>query len=292
MGIKLKYLFIAMRPYQWVKNFFIFMPLVFGQHLFERMGLLKTLATFFLFSFAASGVYLANDILDLEGDKKHPTKRHRPIASGLISIRQSKVVAIILICSVIFFSFILDKNICWIIIIYCGLNLLYTLKLKDAVILDVFCIGAFYYFRILAGSLSGNVVLSNWMILCTILLALFLAFGKRRYDLQVSRGSKPVYLKYNIYFIDRMISIISGSLVVFYALYTMDQHTINQFQTRNMIYTIPFVYYGIFRYLYLIDKKQIGGDPTLILLKDKKMQMNLLLWIVTCITILYFPSIS
>ncbi|MDP6686309.1 MAG: UbiA prenyltransferase family protein, partial [Candidatus Omnitrophota bacterium] len=231
-----------------------------------------------LFSFAASGVYLINDIMDLESDKKHPIKRLRPLVLGRITIPQSRIASLILISIAISISFIFNKDICWIIASYIALNLLYTKIFKNIIIVDVACIGIFYYFRIMAGSLSSNIVLSNWIIVCTVLLALFLALGKRRYDLKVSRDPNLIYRKHNRHFINRIISIICAAIVIAYALYTLDQHTIARFGTNHMIYTIPFVYYGIFRYLYLIDKKGIDGDPTLALLKDRKMQFNLLLW--------------
>jgi 4-hydroxybenzoate polyprenyltransferase len=284
----MKYLLIAMRPYQWIKNFFIYLPLFFGQQFFNGAALLKTTIAFFIFSLAASTVYLINDIIDLESDRKHPVKKLRPLASGKITIFQAELTAFILGSVSVFFSFVLDIRLGLIIMTYLVLNFIYMLILKDAVIIDVFCLGAFYYLRILGGSISSNVILSNWFIFCTVLLALFIGFNKRRYDLILASESKVVYTKYTRYFIDRIISIILASVVISYTLYTMDQHTIQRFGTPHMFYTIPFVYYGIFRYLYLLDKGNLGSDPTLVLLKDWKMQLNLLLWIIACLAIIYF----
>jgi len=288
MNEKTKYLLIEMRLYQWIKNFFIFLPLVFGQKLFDASALIKTTAVFFIFSFAASAMYLINDINDLESDKKHPRRRLRPLASGKVTIAQAKVLAYVLMVCAILSSFILDRNICGIILIYIALNYIYTKVLNRVVIIDVFCVGAFFYLRILAGSFSSDVILSNWIILCTTLLALFLAFTKRLYDLKAAEESKVVYKKYRKVFLERMISIIAASIAISYALYTMDQQTMHRLGTQHMFFTIPFVCYGLFRYLYLIDEPDYTGDPLVTLLQDRKMQINLLLWIILTVGIIYF----
>ncbi len=284
----MKYIIIAMRPYQWTKNSFLFLPLVFGQRLFNPSALLKTTLMFLLFSVTASAVYLINDVVDLETDKQHREKRLRPLASGKITVLQARITAFILGAIVVPLSFLLDIQAGWIIVIYIVLNYMYMKVLKNAVIIDIFCIGAFFYLRILAGAVTSEVMLSNWIVLCTILLALFLAFNKRRYDLKAYREYPPVFAEYDSYFIDRMVSVISSSIVIAYALYTMDMKTIDRVGTEHLIYTIPFVYYGIFRYLYLIDKSNLGGDPTRILVRDHKMQLDLALWILVCIAIIYF----
>ena len=284
----MKYLLLSMRPHQWTKNLFIFLPLIFGQQLFNFEAFLKTFFMFFLFTLAASAIYLINDIVDLENDKQHQEKCHRPLASGKITVSQAKVAAFILSGISIPLSFLLNIYAGCVIVIYIALNYVYMKILKNAVIIDVFCIGAFFYFRILAGSIATDIMLSNWIILCTVLIALFLAFNKRRYDLKVSKSGSLIYTKYSRYFIDRMISIISSSIVIAYTLYSMDSKTIEKFETAHLIYTVPFVYYGLFRYLYLVDKKGTGGDPARILLKDYKMSLNIVLWIIMCIVIIYF----
>lgn len=242
---------------------------------------------FFLFSLSASAVYLINDIIDIEDDKLHLEKRLRPLASGRITVSQAKSAAFILSVITISISFILDRYAMWIIVVYMALNYIYMIFLKKTVIIDVFCIGAFFYLRILAGSVINHIVLSDWIIVCAVLLALFLAFNKRRYDLKSSRNQFG-FVKYNKYFIDRMISIVSSSIVITYVLYTIDTKTVERFGTTHLIYTVPFVYYGIFRYLYLTDKEGFGGDPTQVLFKDYNMLLNLLLWIITCIAVIYF----
>ena len=243
---------------------------------------------FFLFSLAASAVYLINDIIDIERDKQHRIKRLRPLASGKISIFQAKITAFILGTTAILFSFILDIYAGWIIVVYIILNYIYTKILKNIIIIDVFCIGAFFYLRILAGAIVSDVVLSKWIVLCTVLIALFLALNKRRHDAMLTKEAGYVYIKYSGDFAKRIIFILAFAIVIAYVLYTIGSETIERFGTNHLIFTIPFVCYGIFRYLYLVDKRGLGDDPAHLLLKDYKMQLNLALWITTCIAIIYF----
>lgn len=285
---KMKYLFLAMRPYQWSKNLFIFLPVLFGHQLTNLAVILKSGYIFIAFCLTSSAIYLVNDILDVEEDKRHPEKCNRPLASRKITLLQAKITAVILLLVALFFSFLLDSNIGLIISVYIVLNYFYMRFLKHVVIIDVFCVGAFFYLRILAGRLSNNITLSSWIIMCTVLLSLFLAFNKRRYDLEVAKEHKPVFSKYTIYFIDRVVVIISASVIIVYTLYAMDLQTIQKFGTNHLIYSIPFVYYGIFRFLYLIDTKRYGGDPAHILISDYKMQIDLLLWVIVCIGVIYF----
>ena len=284
----IKDIFFAIRPYQWMKNFFVFAPLLFGNKLFDLSAFLKTTLMFVLFSLTASAIYLINDINDLENDRQNPDKRFRSLALGKFTELQAKIAAGILGSIAIGCSFMLDIRAAGVLIVYVGLNGLYMKFFKKEVILDAFCIGGFFFLRILAGAVAGEVFLSNWLILCTILLALFLAFNKRHYDLRLVKQGSFLKNNYSRYFINRMVSIISASLVIVYALYAADPETITKFGTNHLLYTIPFVYYGLFRYLYLIDKKGLGGDPTRILLSDGRMQLNLLLWVFACIAIIYF----
>lgn len=288
----MKYLFFALRPKQWIKNLFIFLPLIFGKKLFDFPNNFKIIAAFFLFSLTSGVVYLINDIIDLEKDRLHPTKKLRPIASGKVSISQALITACILGILSIIFSFMLDIYFGWVVVAYLIFNLIYSKILKDAVIIDVFCIGAFFLLRIIAGGVVAGVEMSHWIIFLTVLLALFLGFNKRRQELRLlerkAATHRHVLLKYNTYFIDQMIAVITSSIVVVYMLYTVDARTVGEFGTKHLIYSIPFVYYGIFRYLYLIHKLGKSGDPMRILLSDGKMQFNLALWIIVCIAVIYF----
>ena len=289
---KIKYLFFALRSKQWIKNFFIFLPLVFGKKLLAYPIDLKVIAAFFLFSIASSVVYLINDIIDIEKDKLHPTKRLRPIASGKLMVREAWTAAVILGAIAITCSFLLDIYFGMIVVVYLAFNFLYSKILKNAVIIDVFCIGAFFLLRIIAGSIVAKVQMSHWIIFMTVLLALFLGFNKRRQELSVL-GKEAIYhrrilTQYSVYFINQMVLVITSSTVVCYMLYTVDPETVKRFGNSHLIYSIPFVYYGIFRYLYLIHKLKKEGDPTRILIADKKMQLNLVLWLIVCILVVYF----
>jgi len=284
----IKYLFIAMRPHQWLKNIFIVFPLVFGKKMTDPILLSKTVLMFIAFSFLSSAMYLINDVIDLEEDKQHPEKLKRPLASGKVTVKQTLLLASVLCLGSVFFIFAIDAQAGIVAIFYLALNYAYMRYLKHAVIIDVFCIGSFFYIRILLGGIASGVVLSNWIIMCTVLLALFLAFNKRRYDLEFSKEQRPVFSKYSENFIDRMISVVSATLIGAYAFYVMDEQTILRFGTNHLIFSIPFVYYGLFRYLYLIDTKWYGGDPSKILIKDYKLQIDIVFWVIVCVGVIYF----
>jgi len=286
--VKMKYLLAAMRPHQWLKNFFIFLPLIFGQKLLDIGLCLRILYVFVGFSLVASAIYLLNDIMDIEQDKLNPEKRNRPIASGKVTISKAAITALVLITAGLIGAFTLNKNCAYVIIIYIILNFLYMKFLKKVMIIDIFCVGAFFYIRILIGGLISGVELSNWIIICGVLLALFLALNKRRHDLGVFDKQGIAFSRYNPQLIDRMISIISSSVVMAYILYATDARTIERFGTNRLIYTVPFVFYGVLRYLYIVDTKRLGGDPARILIGDGKMQLNLALWLVASISVIYF----
>lgn len=288
----IKHLLFALRPKQWVKNVFIFLPLIFGKKLFIYPANVKSTIAFILFCMASSTVYLINDIVDIERDKIHPTKRLRPIASGKISVKQGIFMAFILGILSVIYSFMLNIHFGYVVIIYLVFNLIYSKMLKDLVVIDVFCIGVFFLLRLISGSIVEGVVLSHWIVIMIVLLALFLGFNKRRQELiffgRKVENHRYVLNKYNLYFIDQMVAVTTSSIVVTYILYTVDARTVNEFGTRNLMYSIPFVYYGIFRYLYLIHKIRNDGDPTRILLSDRPMQLNIAFWIIVCTAAIYF----
>ena len=287
-----KYLFRSLRPDQWVKNFFIFLPLIFGKKLFVFPINLKIIVAFCSFSLASSVVYLINDITDIKKDKLYPVKHLRAIASGKVSIKQAKITALILIILSIAFSFTLSAYFRYIIITYIACNIAYSKILKNIVIIDVFCLGGFFLLRILAGSIVAEVVMSHWILIMTTLLALFLGFTKRHQEIKLLKQKAPHHLhlftKYNIHFIDQMITVVASSTAVAYMLYTVDARTVVEFGTKNLMYSIPFVYYGIFRYLYLISNTCKGNDPTSVLLSDRTLQITIVLWIGVCIAVIYF----
>lgn len=288
----MKYAFFALRPQQWVKNFFIFLPLVFGKKLAVFPYNANTLLAFFAFSLASSAAYLINDIIDVDKDRLHPTKCLRPIASGKIKIKDAYLMAFILACISVLLSFAIKPCLGYLVMFYLMANILYSKVLKKIVLVDTFCIGGFFLIRIAVGSMASDVVMSHWIIFMTFLLALFLGLNKRRQELSLlgkkMARHRSVLLEYSEYFIDQMISVIISSIVVVYMLYTIDARTVKEFGTDHFIYTVPFVYYGIFRYLYIIHKLRKDGDPTRILFFDKSMQINLALWLIVCIGIIYF----
>jgi 4-hydroxybenzoate polyprenyltransferase len=265
--------------------------LIFGQKLFALTTSIKIVIAFFLFSIASSASYLINDIIDVEKDKLHPLKKLRPIASGKVSLKVAKISAAILCISAIVSSFVFDISFGCIVTGYLMLNILYSEILKKEVIIDVFCISAFFSLRLMVGSCIAKVELSHWIIIMIVLLSLFIGLNKRRQELRILEHKaaihRSVLINYNLYFIDQMITIVTSSLIICYTLYAVDTRTIKEFGTDHLLYTIPFVYYGIFRYLYLIHKVRIDGDPIRILFSDSKLRIDLLLWIFVCIAVIY-----
>jgi 4-hydroxybenzoate polyprenyltransferase len=287
-----KYLFFALRPKHWIKNGFVFLPLVFGHKLFDVRALWEVSAMFVLFCLASSSVYLINDLEDKEKDKAHPSKRLRPIASGKIKPAQALQTAVLLAVISLFPAFFLNAPAALMLAIYLVFNILYSKWLKDFVIIDVFCLGFFFILRILAGTYAADVAVSHWIILMAGLLALFLGFNKRRQELKMlgrtSSSHRLVLTKYNLYFIDQVVGVLTASTVVAYTFYTIDERTVGQVGSNHMMLTIPFVYYGIFRYLYLLHRRHWDGDPTRLLLSDLPMQVNLGCWLATAIGVVYF----
>jgi 4-hydroxybenzoate polyprenyltransferase len=281
-----------LRIRQWNKNLFIFAPLVFSKRLFESQSFLAVLIGFFLFSLASSSVYIFNDIRDIENDRKHPKKQHRPIVSGKISIPFAISLSILLGIVSFIASFYLKPALGWIILGYLILNLLYSITLKRVVILDVMTIAAGFVLRVMAGAEIVAVYPSSWLIICTILLSLFLAFSKRRHELVLltdrANNHRAVLKHYSSYFLDQMIAVVTAATVISYMLYTVSEDTVQFFGTRHLVWTVPFVLYGIFRYLYLMHQKKESGDPLETVFGDIPMLVNVFLWVMTCIGIIYF----
>jgi 4-hydroxybenzoate polyprenyltransferase len=281
----------SMRLQQWVKNLLLFAALVFGGQLFDPASVAAMVLGFFCFSFVASGVYVFNDILDLERDKLHPEKSKRPLASGALSVGTAWKVSAVLVVGGIVGGFLLHPTFGFLTLGYLALNVAYTLKLKELVILDVMTIAAGFVLRVIAGAVLIDVPISHWLILCTILLSLFLGFSKRRHELTLieSGGTshRTVLAHYSPYFLDQMIGIVTSSTVVAYMLYTVSDETVSKFGTSKLVVTLPFVLYGIFRYLYLVHKREEGGNPTRVLFTDRPLLVTIVLWIATAATIIY-----
>lgn len=285
------------RPKQWIKNFFVFAPLVFSQHVFEAAYLLPAIAAFIVFSLTSSTVYIINDILDVESDRAHPRKRFRPIASGEISIRQGLLYSVIF-CVIIIAALIFLKPVfALVIILYFLTNLFYSMQVKNMVLLDVFFISFGFMLRVLGGAAAIGVIVSSWMILTTIFISLFLAISKRRGELsqvinqENLEKQRKVLKEYDIQFADQLNTIAAAGTIISYALYTVSQRTITTFGTEKLIYTTPFVIYGIFRYMYLMHKKNLGESPTSIVTKDIPIIVTVLCWFLVCTAIIYRNSI-
>ncbi|MFH1347345.1 MAG: decaprenyl-phosphate phosphoribosyltransferase [Candidatus Margulisiibacteriota bacterium] len=281
----------SLRPAQWTKNFFVFAGIIFSLNFFETALLLKVICAFIIFCFLSSAIYLLNDIRDIEADRKHPRKKLRPIASGQLSIPAALAFALILLAIAVPASFYLNFSFALAALSYLVLMVLYIFLLRDMVILDVFSIAAGFVLRAAAGVVVIGVELSPWLIICTILLALFIALGKRRHELITlteAVGHRKILNEYNPQLLDQLISITAGATVVAYALYTLWPETVSKFNTTNLVYSIPFVLYGIFRYLYLIYKKDAGGRPEKILLTDLPLIFDIFLWIGSLFIIVYW----
>ena len=283
--------FQTLRPAQWTKNFFVFAGIIFSLNFFEFALLLRVICAFFIFCLLSSAVYIINDVRDIEGDRKHPSKRSRPIAGGEIGVPAALALAAAFALVASIAAFCLDRPFALVALSYLGLMLLYTFVLREIVILDVFSIAAGFVLRAIAGVVVIGVKLSPWLVICTILLALFVALGKRRHELISVSGAvyhRRILDEYNPQLLDQLISAAAGSTVIAYALYTLWPETVENFGTRNLVYTVPFVLYGIFRHLYLIYKKEEGGRPERILLTDLPLILNIILWVCSLFIIIYW----
>jgi len=285
------YILQSLRPKQWTKNLFIFAGILFSQNLFKIELLLKTLWAFILFCILTGSVYIINDIVDREKDRLHPYKSKRPIASGKLTTSSALLSVFIFVPSSIFFSFILNKSFFLIALSYLILQVAYSFILKKIVILDVFAVSIGFVLRVIAGAVVINVEISSWLLICTILLALFLGLSKRRHELLVledgAERHRGVLNEYTPYLLDQMISVVTASTVIAYALYTMSESTIKRFGTKSLVFTVPFVLYGIFRYLYLIHQKGAGGSPETLIVTDKPLLIDIILWVITIGFIIY-----
>ena len=289
---KIQLIIESVRPKQWSKNFLLFAGIIFSRNLYNVTLLLKVSLGFCLFCLLSGGVYLLNDVIDKEYDAKNPLKARRPIASERLEIRSALRASIILLSFSIGASFLLDIHFGCVTSIYLAVQIIYSLWLKKLIILDLFAVALSYLLRVVGGALLVGVKISSWLLACTILLAFFLIISKRRHELIYLADdaylSRQALGEYNTVLLDQMISIVTSSAIVCYCLYTMSEKTIKQAGTENLIFTVPFVIYGIFRYLYLVYKKSEGGHPEEALLKDKPLLINIMIWVGLVILFLYF----
>jgi 4-hydroxybenzoate polyprenyltransferase len=285
-------LWVEMRPQQWAKNLFVLTPLLFSRSLFAPATVGQALVCFILFCLGSSSVYLLNDIQDRSQDRLHPTKRFRPLASGELNLGVALGAMMTFLLLALAGGMLLSKTLALILLSYWLINLLYSTWLKYQVLLDVLALASGFVLRVVGGAVAISVEISHWLLLCTMLLALFLGFSKRRHELvRLGKGAeahRQVLGEYNLHFLDMMIGIVTASTVMCYALYTVSEATVQRFHTRGLLLTFPFVLYGIFRYLYLVYNKNQGEDPTQSLLTDRPMVINLCLWALTAGVIIYW----
>jgi 4-hydroxybenzoate polyprenyltransferase len=283
----------SLRPQQWTKNLFVFGALVFAQRLTSGPDVLKATIAFFVFCALSGAVYLVNDVLDRERDRRHPLKASRPIASGAISAGLAIGTAILLGAGALAVAFTLGLQFFAVAAAYLALQCAYSAFLKHLVILDVLTIAFGFALRAVAGGAAIHVHVTQWLLLCTTLLALFLALSKRRHELILladnATGHRAILGDYSPYLLDQMISVVTASTLIAYAFYAISPETSEKFGTSLMSLTIPFPLYGIFRYLYLVHRKDRGGSPAELLLEDRPLLACIALWAAAVILIIYHP---
>jgi len=287
----LKALIETLRPPQWVKNGFIFAALIFSQSLTRWDRVQQVILAALVFCAISSAAYILNDILDAPEDRHHPTKKLRPIAAGRLSATTAGIVGLLLAVAGLAEAWRLNHGFFAVVVAYLALNALYSTFLKRIALLDVFIVAAGFLFRVIGGGLVIRVAISPWLIVCTTLLALFIALSKRRHELVLlgDRASdhRANLAAYTPYFLDQLIGIVTASTVVSYALYTLSPDVQAKFPGKRLEITIPFVLFGIFRYLHLVHHDKKGGNPTRVLFTDPVLLSVVLLWAASVILIIY-----
>jgi 4-hydroxybenzoate polyprenyltransferase len=281
-----------LRPMQWSKNAVLFAALIFSKHLFQLDAVILVTMGFLAFCSLASGTYVMNDLWDCDRDREHPLKSLRPLPSGRVGRNTAVAMAVGLIVAGLAGTALLSGGFGILAGLYFILQLGYTFWLKEVVILDVMTIASGFVIRAVAGGVIIAVPVSPWLIICTFLLALFLGFSKRRHELILlearATDHRASLKEYSPYFLDQMIAVVTASTVVAYAIYTVSPEVREKLGTDKLYLTIPFVLYGIFRYLYLVHQREEGGNPTQLLLSDRPLLVDVLLWIVTAAMLLYW----
>lgn len=290
--MKILKLIELMRPKQWIKNLFCFAAILFAGKLTDLNLLLINIIAFFAFCGISSCVYIVNDISDIESDRIHKIKRFRPLASGDVSINEAKILLLLLFVATVILSLQLNWGFQIVILFYFIINLFYSLKVKNVVLLDVFFISIGFMLRVISGAFAIDVSISNWMIITTIFISLFLAISKRRAelsqaDLEDVGKQRKVLASYSIPFTDQLNTVAATGTIISYALYTVSDKATETFGTDHLIYTTPFVIYGIFRYMYLTHQKNLGESPSSIITKDLPIIINSILWFLISFLIIY-----
>jgi 4-hydroxybenzoate polyprenyltransferase len=283
-------LLVTLRPHQWTKNLVVLAALAFSKHLFDGDAAARSGAAFLAFCALAGGVYVVNDLVDRERDRLHPVKRARPIASGALPVATARAAVAALLIAGLLTSLFLGRDFLLCALGYLALNLAYSFGFKDVVILDVLAIAIGFVLRAVAGALAIGVMFSDWLLVCTILLALFLALAKRRHELVTLPDAalhRAILAEYSPYLLDQMIAVVTASCLTAYTFYTLAPETVAKYRTDRLAFTIPFVIYGIFRYLYLVHRKEQGGSPSDVLLADRPLLLAVFLWAASVVLIVY-----
>ncbi len=288
----LRALIKTMRPKQWVKNVFVLAGIFFDGRIRDPERLKNSLLAFAIFCLLSGAVYLVNDLVDIERDRAHPKKRFRPLASGELSPRVAQVAAVILFAGCLAGSFAISLGFGLAALTYAILMILYSFVLKNVVILDVMAVAAGFVVRVYAGTAAAQVTrFSPWLYVCTTLLALFIAINKRRHEMLLldreANNHRAILEEYSVPFLDEMTSVVTAATLVSYSFYTFSAPNLPP--NHAMMFTIPFVMYGIFRYLYLIHTKGLGGAPEDIVLHDRPTLIAILLWALTAGLVIYWP---
>lgn len=279
-----------LRPHQWLKNVFVFVGLLFGHAWNDPDKLLQALAAFAAFCLLASGVYVINDLIDREQDRLHPKKKLRPLAAGTVGVPQALLLAAACFGGGALLALSVAGRAPWVFFAYVALNIAYTFGAKHVVILDVFIIASGFMLRLLAGTLGLGIAPSQWLLLCGLLLTLFLGFAKRRAELNAllaeSAGHRRVLEHYTAPMLDQFITLAAAGTVISYALYTVSPETVALHGTRHLIATVPFVLYGMLRYLYRLHQRGGGGDPALELVADPHLLLAVAGWLAVVVALL------
>jgi 4-hydroxybenzoate polyprenyltransferase len=287
----LNYLKLIRVP-QWIKNFFVFVPLLFSQHLFNKDYFFITLLAFVVFCLASSFIYVINDIIDIAADKAHPIKKNRPLPSGMISTQSALIVAVVLAVLIVILLPQFNEEFHYFVVAFVLLNILYSFWFKHIVILDVFSIALGFSIRVLAGAVVISVPISSWLILTTMFISLFLGVMKRHSELILvaeseNAPSRKVLSQYSLNFADQMATVAAAGVIICYALYTVSERTVLAFGTENLIYTTPFVVYGIFRFMYLEYISNKGDNTTKIVFTDLQIILTVIIYTITTVLIIY-----
>jgi 4-hydroxybenzoate polyprenyltransferase len=286
-------LLTSLRPGQWIKNLLVFAGLLFGRRLFDARAVADAVAAFVVFCALSGVVYLVNDILDREGDRLHPLKARRPIASGALPVQTAALAALAIGAPALGAAAAIGGRFAAVAVAYVTLQVLYSGPLKRLVIIDVLTIAIGFVLRAVAGAVAVDVEISHWLLVCTILLALFIALAKRRHEIVMLAGEapshRPILGEYNPYLLDQMIAVVMASTLIAYVVYTVSPETQEKFGTPWLGLTIPFPLYGILRYLYLVHRREGGGSPADLLLADRPLLVCVALWALAVALIIYRP---